>query len=218
MNQAIVHGPRIARAPLPHRGSTMGSDAHDTEPDSRPSRWRRMLAMPPMLAGFALCAWSGFEPGVVLVIGVLLIIAGLAVQARLAARRPGARASDRRYAREFFFAMSGYIVIVALVWPQVTHVHAVWLKVVFALLPAVPTLFVARAMVRRIRDADELERRVQLEAGAIAGMVVGLITFCLGFMQFSGVLPAVRGELFMVYPLLFAVWGLAYAWTQRRYR
>ncbi|HET6632068.1 MAG TPA: hypothetical protein VFG73_05100 [Rhodanobacteraceae bacterium] len=191
-----------------------------TQPLNRRTQFGlQALAVLLLLAGAACCAVVGFEPGWMLLLGVLLALGGLALQAFALSRAvEGRRTVNRRYAREFAWAMGSYIVIVAVIWPQVDHVHSLALKILIGLLPIVPTAFVARAIVRRIRDGDELEQRVQLEAAAVAGLVVGLLTFSAGFLQLAGVVPVFGGALLLVWPLMCLVWGLALAFAHRRYR
>lgn len=181
--------------------------------------------------------------GVALLIGLLLIVTGLvgggrrwstgggavagcgaiwmlcgAWMARDRTRREDVvRGVDRRYLREFLPAMIAYVAVMLLAWPLLPKVHAPALRFVVALLPLCPAALVARALVRRIVGGDELERRVFLEATALAALAVGLGSFALGFLQAAGLLQ-IRAALLYVLPALFACWGVALAWTRRRYR
>lgn len=205
--------------PDPLKKQAASTGMNTDEPRFLPRWWKTgLFSMGTMLAGFVCLVLSGFEFGVMLVVGLLLVIGAMGLQMWGIHHSPEARRVDRRYAREFFVAMVGYMLIMTLVWPQIDHVGSVWLKVVIALLPMIPTLFAARAIARRIRDSDELQRRVQLEAAAIAGLVVGMFTFCIGFLQVAGVLPAFKGDMFLVWPLMCGVWGVAFWWAKRRYR
>lgn len=127
------------------------------------------------------------------------------------------RAADLRYIRGFFPAMAAYVLIMVLIWPLAARMQNVPARVAIALLPVVPVAFLARSMVRLIRDSDELERRVQLEAICIASLVVGMLSFAAGFLQAAGLLP-LKGGLMLVLPALFAVYGVASWWARRRYR
>lgn len=127
------------------------------------------------------------------------------------------RPVDRRYLREFIPAMVAYVLVTIFVWPFVDHVHNVVGRVLLLLLPMVPIGFVARALIHRIRDGDELENRLFLEATAIASITVGMASFFAGFLEAAGVLKLEAGLLYIM-PALIAVWGLALAWARRRYR
>ena len=74
----------------------------------------------------------------------------------------------RRYLREFLPAMALYVVALLLsVWLLKRSDH-VALRALVALLPVPPAAAAVRAMMRYIRDADELQRRIEVEALAIA--------------------------------------------------
>ena len=65
--------------------------------------------------------------------------------------------------------MAAYVGIM-LVWKRLLDlVDATWLRVLVALLPALLVCWVLRAFVRYVRDSDEMQRRIELESGAIAG-------------------------------------------------
>src|SRR5690606_41353109 len=77
------------------------------------------------------------------------------------ASTPGLR---RRYLREFVPAMVGYVVLLIVSMLLLKHVEDHALRAVIALLPVVPIALTLRAIVRYIRDADELQRRIDVEA------------------------------------------------------
>lgn len=126
------------------------------------------------------------------------------------------RPVDRRYLREFFTAMGAYVVIMLLVPPVMSHVHGTVARSALALLPIIPTIFVARAIIRRILGGDELERRVLLEATAIAGLIVALVSFSLGMLEAAGVIQ-LDGALIYVLPAMVAIWGVVLPWLKHRY-
>ncbi len=124
----------------------------------------------------------------------------------------------RRYRREMGMAMTGYVAVM-LVWKPLLHAaDAAWLRVVIALLPAVLMMWVLRAFVRFVRDSDELHRRIELESGSIAALLVSAGYMAAGFLQ-SADLIAVPSSLAML--LVFPAICLTYASTKvviaRRY-
>lgn len=127
------------------------------------------------------------------------------------------RPSQRRYLREFFPAMLAYLVLVFAFKPLLGLVDATALRIVIALLPVLPIVFVVRAMVRKLLDGDELERRMQLEAVTIASISVGLLSFAAGFLGMAGVFE-VQHAVLMVLPALFLAYGAALWWVRRRYQ
>ncbi|MGY0799479.1 hypothetical protein ACW7G0_10550 [Lysobacter sp. A286] len=127
------------------------------------------------------------------------------------------RTVDRRYAREFFLAIGSYMAIMLLVWPMLEYVQGTAARALIALSPVLPVVFIGRSVMRRVRDGDELERRIFLEAAAIAGLTVGVLSMAAAFLQTAG-LVHLHGGLMWVFPGLFAVFGIALWWTKRRYR
>lgn len=129
------------------------------------------------------------------------------------------RAVYKRYLREFFLAMGGYVALILLYGVLVPRLHDVSWRGVLAVLPLLPMLGVIRAVVRLIRDEDELERRIDLEAFAIAAMVVGFGFFSYGLLLGAAVLPMPPVELvaLLVMPVLFVSYGLAKWRVARRY-
>jgi hypothetical protein len=126
---------------------------------------------------------------------------------------------SRRYQREVWPAMTAYVLSM-LVWKRVLGmVDATWLKVVVALFPALFVLWVMRAFVRYVRDSDEMQRRIELESGSIAGLLVSGLYLALGFLQ-TAELIAIPSKVAMiwVFPLLCIVYGIAKIFIARRYQ
>lgn len=94
-----------------------------------------------------------------------------------------------------------------------------WLRSVVSLLPVVPVAFFARALVRFIRDNDELQRRIDLEAIAIASLIVSLAYFSLGLLAAAKVI-AISGDVVMIWvlPAICGTFGIVKLWSSRRYR
>jgi uncharacterized protein YacL len=125
----------------------------------------------------------------------------------------------RRYLREILPAMIGYVVAVFLsVW-LLRRVDAPALRAVIALLP-VPTITLAmRAIVHRIRDADELQRRIEVEAVSIAAAFVSLGYLAAGFLQRAKVIDVPSSAaMIWVFPLVCLTFGVAKVVLGRRYR
>lgn len=132
------------------------------------------------------------------------------------------RQVQKRYLREFLPAMLGYVAaILACGWllkgPLVDAGPG--LRGMISLLPVLPIAFVLRAIVRVIRDNDELQRRIDLEAIAVASLAVGAGYFTLGLLAAADVI-AVPGDVAMIWvlPALCGAFGLAKLWALRRYR
>lgn len=132
------------------------------------------------------------------------------------------RPVEKRYLREFTPAMLGYVAaILACGWLLEGPLAGApsWSRGVVSLLPVLPIALVVRAIVRVIRDNDELQRRIELEAIAVATMVVGVGYFTLGLLASAGVI-AIPGDVAMIWvlPALCAAYGISKLWASRRYR
>ncbi|GAB3511258.1 hypothetical protein MNQ95_06680 [Pseudoxanthomonas daejeonensis] len=129
---------------------------------------------------------------------------------------PGLR---RRYTRELMLAMGAYVLILfASVW-LLRHIEAPALRALVALLPVPPIALALRAIVRFIRDSDEMQQRIELEAVCIATGFVSLLYLAGGFLQTAKVIdvPA-AAALIWLFPLVCLTYGLAKAVVSRRYR
>lgn len=116
-----------------------------------------------------------------------------------------------RYLKRFVPAMAGYVALIALYGWLVPRTESVGQRAVLALLPMLPVVLVMRAIALVIREQDELERQIDLQALAAAA----LLTSC-GFLSFGLLLSAdvVHGapvELvaMMVLPCFFWLFGMA---------
>lgn len=81
--------------------------------------------------------------------------------------------------------------------------HGVTIATLLALAPIVPALFICGVVVQSIRKLDEMQRKLQLEALAIAFAGTALITFSYGFLEGNG-LPKI--SMFAVWPLMSVLW------------
>lgn len=124
----------------------------------------------------------------------------------------------RRYLREFLPAMALYVIaLCASVW-LLKRVDHVALRALVALLPVPPVAFAVRAMMRYIRDADELQRRIEVEAVSIATACVSLGYLAAGFLQLAKVIDVPAGAaMIWMFPLVCVAYGLAKAAVSRRY-
>jgi len=93
-------------------------------------------------------------------------------------------------------------------------------RAVLAILPLLPIVLLIRAMVRVIRDQDELERRIDLEAIAIAAMSTAFGFFSFGLLLSAGIGWKVAPDAVAIWvlPCLFGTFGIAKLLVSRRYR
>jgi hypothetical protein len=124
----------------------------------------------------------------------------------------------RRYLREFVPAMAAYVVLVTVsVW-LLKRVDAPALRAVVALMPVPAVALALRAIMRYIRDADELQRRIELEAVSIATAFVSLGYLTAGFLQSAKVIdvPA-SAAMIWVFPLVCLSYAFVKVAVSRRY-
>lgn len=89
------------------------------------------------------------------------------------------------------------------------------LRLAINLMPMIGALAAAWAILRALWRMDELQRRIQYDAIAIAFLGTALITFGWGFAEGAG-LPQLRA--FAVWPIMGSLWGLGAVVAQLRYR
>jgi hypothetical protein len=125
----------------------------------------------------------------------------------------------RRYLREILPAMVGYVIAVVLsVW-LLKRVDVPALRALIALLPVPGIALAMRAIVHRIRDADELQRRIEVEAVSIATAFVSLGYLAAGFLQRAKVIDVPSSvAMIWVFPLVCVSFAIAKAVLGRRYR
>ena len=121
----------------------------------------------------------------------------------------------RRYLQEFFFAMFLYAVtLIASVTVLRNFEFARGWQIIISIIPALPVIFVIIALMRLLRDSDELQQRVNLLAVTFSAVLTGLISFSYGFLENIG-FP--KMPTFAVLPMLFVFWGIGLGYFTRRY-
>ena len=90
------------------------------------------------------------------------------------------------------------------------------LRISLALLLAIPVAWVIWAVVRYLKFADKLQRRVQLEALSIAAGVTAFLSLSYGLLEDLGGLPAVSA--WWGFVILDMVWACTSFVLFRRYR
>ena len=191
-----------------------------------PKMWVRLLIAAALCAAFALVL-PHVSPWPVpdIALGVLCGVAvGLLFGALLRWRLPepcdvGTPALRSRYVREFMPAMAGYVVSVFLsVWLLKRGIDEPGLRALVALLP-VPAIGMAlRAIIRYIRDVDELQQRIELEAVSLATAFVSMLYITGGFLQLAKVINIPSSvAMIWVFPLVCFSYGMAKLFVSRRY-
>ncbi|WP_254422915.1 hypothetical protein [Rhodanobacter sp. B05] len=175
-----------------------------------------------LLAGVA-CLLVGALTGYQGLLGAGWVAAGVGTVWLLCARFSRSepmRAVHKRYLREFFPAMLGYVVLILMYGVLVPRTGSVAARAVLAILPLLPIVLLIRAMIRVIRDQDELERRIDLEAIAIAAMSTAFGFFSFGLLLSAGIGWKVAPDAVAIWvlPCLFGTFGIAKLFVSWRYR
>jgi len=125
----------------------------------------------------------------------------------------------RRYTRELMLAMGVYVLVLLASITLLRYIEAPALRALVALTPVPPIALALRAMVRYIRDVDEMQQRIELEAVSLATAFVSLVYMSAGFLQTAKVIAVPAGAaLIWLFPLVCFTYGLAKAVVMRRYR
>lgn len=124
----------------------------------------------------------------------------------------------RRYFREFGAAMLAYTVLLPSAIVGLRHAEATWARVALAMLPVLAIAMAGRAILRFIRGSDELQRRIQVDALALAALVLCVASFALGMLSRAGVLAFdATSVLMLVLPAYALLYALFAAIATRRY-
>lgn len=85
---------------------------------------------------------------------------------------------------------------------------------VAAAIPIAPAFAWTAVYVRRFQGMDELQKRIQVDAFAAAGLFVGLVCFSLGMIED---VAAPRISVIWVFPAMIFVWGVLACVLRWRY-
>ena len=125
-----------------------------------------------------------------------------------------ARRAGRAYLWRFVPAMVGYVVLLLGALFLVQRFPAAWWRFPVMIVPLLPLLLVVRAVARYLVDADELQRRIQLEALAVAFGAGSVLSFGYGLLQTVG-LPDLSW--LWVWPVYAGCWLIGLLVARRRY-
>ncbi|MGN6280430.1 hypothetical protein [Frateuria sp.] len=127
------------------------------------------------------------------------------------------RFPERDYRRQLSIAMVIYMAAMLLVWPLSRTATSVPLKVLLAVVPVLPMLFVIGLMARRIGASDEFEQRVHLVALGASTALLGALSLVGGFLAAAGVLRLDGSILIWVFPVTMLGYGAARWWLLVRH-
>lgn len=127
-----------------------------------------------------------------------------------------ARLSKRRYNLEVAALMLVYVALMVFEWPLVAEAGGPALRILLALLPAVPVVAVIALAARLVMHGDELEQRLHLIALGVAVGVVSAASIVGGFLAIARVWAVGGDILIWIFPALCAVYGVARIALARR--
>lgn len=127
------------------------------------------------------------------------------------------RFNETRYRRQLSVAMVAYMAAMLLVWPLSRTAASVPLKVLLAVVPVLPMLYVIALMARRIGASDEFEQRVHLVALGAATALLGALSLVGGFLAAAGVLALDGSILIWVFPVTMFGYGAVRWWLLVRH-
>ncbi len=177
------------------------------------------LAVPRLLPGLIPEGPAGWLAGFGVGVGASLVFAALLRRYLPDPCDAAPKPLRQRYMREMMAAMAVYVVTLVLSILMLKRMElAPLLRAVVALAPVVPIGFVLRTMIRYIRDVDEMQQRIELEAVSIATAMLCLLYMGAGFLQTSRVIDVPAGvAMIWVFPLACLFYGLAKVVVSRRY-
>ena len=123
----------------------------------------------------------------------------------------------RKYLLRFILGMVGYSILLPLSLIVVGdgRVEQPWLAVLVALLPIAPFVNAMTALMHNVREQDELQRRIHLEAVLVTTLLTGAVTFSYGLLEASELVPPLPTV--FIAPFMIAVWGITHTVISRRY-
>lgn len=122
----------------------------------------------------------------------------------------------KRYMKELLSSMVAYAVILIISVRVIKTIElSETLKFIIALLPTIPIVFVILAIMRALRESDELQQRVQFNAIMFSAVTTGLLTFSYGLLENVGFPPF---PTIWTLPIMFMLWGLSLAYFWKKYQ
>ena len=122
----------------------------------------------------------------------------------------------KRYFKEFFSAIAAYvIVLIGSISVLKLFELSQPIKIIVALMPVIPIIFVITSIMRGVRDSDELQRKVQFSAIMFSAVATGFITFSYGLLENVGFPPF---PTIWVLPMMFVFWGISLGYFGKKYQ
>jgi tellurite resistance protein TehA-like permease len=127
------------------------------------------------------------------------------------------RLSQKQYERQAMVTLVFYAGCLLFLWPLLHTVSSFPLKVLLALAPALPVVYLISLLARRIHASDEFEQRTHLIALGTAAAITGVAGMIGGFLSIAGVLKLDGSVLIWVFPVLMLSYSATRKYVLRRY-
>lgn len=114
-------------------------------------------------------------------------------------------------------AAATFVVTVVLARAMLATLGEPWQRVAVAVMPVIPFCWLLVVIVRGARAADELERRIQLEALAVAFPLTLVLLLTLGMLELAVELPANDFSYRHVWAMLPSLYFIGLALARKRY-
>jgi len=124
--------------------------------------------------------------------------------------------ATHRYQTEVVVAMVIYMALMAAVVPILKDQPPLPERLFLAILPVLPVTWVIWAVIKYLIRADELQRRVHIEALAIAAGITAFLSLSYGFLEDMAGFPHI--PLWWVFMVIDLVWAGAGCILWRRYK
>ena len=122
----------------------------------------------------------------------------------------------KRYYKEFFLSIAAYVIIlIGSISLHKGFEFSQILQIIIAIIPVVPITFVIIAIMRGLKDSDELQQKVQFNAIMFSAITTGLVTFSYGLLENVGFPPF---PTIWVLPMMFMLWGFSLGYFWKKYQ
>ena len=126
--------------------------------------------------------------------------------------------TTKRYLREFIYSMIAYVFTLSISLIGLGFFADYPLnpaRIIVALAPVIPVIFMIFAFLRYLNGIDELQQRIQLLAIGFAAGTTSMLAFSYGFLENVGFPPI---SLMWVFPIMIGLWGIGLAFISRKYQ
>lgn len=123
--------------------------------------------------------------------------------------------TDKKYTVQLLSVMMVYMAVTfASVW-SLKNYDLEGFRTLIAISPMLPMVGALMVIMRHVRNMDEFQRRIQLEACVFSMVSTGMICGTYGFMENVDYPPL---EIIWVMPMLLVLWGIGSHIAKRRYQ